>query len=124
MYTNLPPRGYRLRLIACNNDGVWNEAGASLKVTILPAFYQTTWFFLLCFTAIGCLTWVAYRRHLGQVPAPLSLLFKERLSERTRIARALHDTLLQTFQGLVLHFQQARNLLPELESEPSQTLES
>jgi signal transduction histidine kinase/ligand-binding sensor domain-containing protein len=123
MYTNLPPRDYRFRVIACNNDGVWNETGASLKFTILPAFYQTTWFFLLCITAIGCLTWVAYRRHLRQVSARLSLIFKERLSERTRIARELHDTLLQSFQGLILHFQRARNLLPERASEAIQMLD-
>jgi len=123
MYTNLPPRDYRFRVIACNNDGVWNETGASLKFTILPAFYQTTWFFLLCVAAIGCLTWVAYRRHLRQVSARLSLIFKERLSERTRIARELHDTLLQSFQGLILHFQRARNLLPERASEAIQMLD-
>src|SRR5260370_28055247 len=113
MYTNLPPRDYRFRVIACNNDGVWNEAGASLKFTILPAFYQTTWFFLLCVAAIGCLTWVAYRRHLGQVSARLSLIFKERLSQRTRIALELHDPLLPDFQGLILPVQQAPRFLPE-----------
>jgi signal transduction histidine kinase/streptogramin lyase len=123
MYTNLPPGDYQFRVIACNNDGVWNEAGASLAFTILPAFYQTNWFLLLCVAAIGCLTWVAYQRHLRQVSARLSLIFKERLSERTRIARELHDTLLQSFQGLILHFQRARNLLPERASEAIQTLD-
>jgi hypothetical protein len=111
MYTNLPPGDYRFRVIACNNDGIWNEAGASLKFTILPAFYQTNWFLLLCVAATGGLTWVAYQRHLRQVSARLSLIFKERLAERTRIARELHDTLLQS-SGLILHFQRARNLLP------------
>jgi signal transduction histidine kinase len=57
------------------------------------------------------------------VSARLSLIFKERLSERTRIARELHDTLLQSFQGLILHFQRARNLLPERASEAIQTLD-
>ena len=47
-YTNLPPRAYRFRVIACNNDGVWNEAGASLNFSIPPAFYQTNWFWTLC----------------------------------------------------------------------------
>jgi signal transduction histidine kinase len=53
----------------------------------------------------------------------LSLIFKERLAERTRIARELHDTLLQSFQGLILHFQRARNLLPERASEAIRTLD-
>jgi len=57
------------------------------------------------------------------VSARLSLIFKERLSERTRIARELHDTLLQSFQGLILHFQRARNLLPERASEAIQMLD-
>src|SRR5260370_20444467 len=47
-YTNLPPRNYRFRLVACNNDGVWNENGAALDFTLLPAFYKPTWFLLLC----------------------------------------------------------------------------
>ena len=122
-YTNLPPRDYVFSVIACNNDGVWNEAGASLKFTILPAFYQTNLFLLLCVAAIGCLAWVTYWRHVRQVSDRLSLIFKERLAERTRIARELHDTLLQSFQGLLLHFQKARNLLPERAAEAIQTLD-
>jgi signal transduction histidine kinase/ligand-binding sensor domain-containing protein len=122
-YTNLPPRNYRFRLIACNNDGVWNEAGASLNFTILPAFYQTNWFLLLCAAAAGCLAWATYQWRIRQVAARLDLNFKERLSERTRIARELHDTLLQSFQGLLLHFQRGRNLLPERTPEAMQMLD-
>ena len=47
-YTNLPPRQYRFRVIACNNSGVWNETGDSLEFSIDPAYYQTNWFCALC----------------------------------------------------------------------------
>ncbi len=47
-YTNTPPGRYRFEVVACNNDGVWNEAGASLDVYLEPHFYQTYWFFAFC----------------------------------------------------------------------------
>jgi hypothetical protein len=63
-YTSLPPGRYGFHVIACNNDGLWNEKGAALEFSILPAFYQTKWFLLLCVAAFGCLVWVAYRWRL------------------------------------------------------------
>lgn len=94
-YTNLSPGDYRFTVIACNNDGVWNEKGATLGFVVLPAFYQTRSFFLLCFAASAFLMWAAYRWRVRQVAARLDLQFQERLEERTRIAQDLHDTLLQ-----------------------------
>ena len=96
-YTNLPPRDYRFQVIACNNDGVWNEEGAALEFTIVPAFHQTRAFLVLCAAAAGCLAWAAYRWRIRQVKSRLQLQFRERLAERTRIAQELHDTLLQGF---------------------------
>ena len=122
-YNDLRPGHYRFRVIACNNDGVWNEVGATLEFNILPAFYQTKWFVLFCVAATACLAWMAYRYRVRQVTGRLDMQFKERLSERTRIARELHDTLLQSFQGLTLHFQRARNLLPDRAAEAIQTLD-
>jgi len=122
-YNDLPPGHYRFRVIACNNDGVWNEVGATLEFNILPAFYQTKWFVLFCVAATACLAWMAYRYRVRQVTGRLDMQFRERLSERTRIARELHDTLLQSFQGLVLNFQRARNLLPDRSAEAIQTLD-
>jgi len=96
-YTNLPPRDYRFHVIACNNDGVWNEEGAALEFTIVPAFHQTRAFLLLCAAAAGCLVWAGYQWRIRQVRSRLQLQFRERLAERTRIAQELHDTLLQGF---------------------------
>jgi PAS domain-containing protein len=56
-YTNLPPGKYRFHVIACNNDEVWNEAGAHLDFSIAPAWYQTIWFRLLCVAAFLAFLW-------------------------------------------------------------------
>jgi diguanylate cyclase (GGDEF)-like protein len=55
-YTNTPPGSYRFRVIACNNDGVWNETGATFAFTLAPHIYQTRWFFSLC---VGVLLFLA-----------------------------------------------------------------
>lgn len=120
-YSNLSPGTYTFHVTASNNDGVWNNEGASLQLAIAPAFYQTSWFTLLCGVTLIALTWAAFRWRLQRVEAQARLQMEERLSERTRIARELHDTLLQSFQGLILKFQRARNLLP---GQPHQAMES
>jgi signal transduction histidine kinase/ligand-binding sensor domain-containing protein len=96
-FTNLKPGSYRFHAVACNNDGVWNEKGATLDFVILPAFYQTRAFLLLSLAVLALLARTAYRWRLRQVAARLDLQFQERLAERTRIAQDLHDTLLQGF---------------------------
>jgi ligand-binding sensor domain-containing protein/signal transduction histidine kinase len=124
IYTNLSPGSYTFRVIASNSDGVWSETGTALPIDIVPQFYQTKWFFLLAALLAGIIIWLAYQRHVQQVTERLDLQYKERLSERTRIARELHDTLLQSFQGLMLHFQRARNLLPTNPAQAIQRLDS
>jgi ligand-binding sensor domain-containing protein/signal transduction histidine kinase len=98
-YSNLPPGKYRFRVSACNNSGVWNEAGAFLDFAIAPAFYQTTWFGLACLAALSALLGVLYRLRMLQLARQFNVRLEERVNERTRIARDLHDTLLQTIQG-------------------------
>ena len=111
-YTDLRPRTYRFHVIACNNDGVWNEAGALLDFSIAPAYYQTNWFRALCGVAFLMLLWALYQFRLRQLHQQFAIGLEASVSERFRIARELHDTLLQSFQGLLLRFQAASNLLP------------
>src|SRR3982074_2051807 len=75
-YTNLHPRAYRFRVLACNNDGVWNESGAVLDFTLLPAFYQTQWFPLLCALVLIILAWGAYQLRVWQVTTHAQDLFE------------------------------------------------
>jgi Y_Y_Y domain/Histidine kinase len=114
-YTDLRPGRYRFRVIACNNDGVWNDSGASLNFMIAPAFYQQAWFQLLCALAVLATLWSIYWLRLRQATAQVRVRLGARLEERERIARELHDTLLQGFQGLMLRFQAVAKRIPETE---------
>lgn len=103
-YTNLPPGNYRFQVIACNNNGIWNDKGATLSFFVAPSWYQTLWFrFLAFFTVLSLLT-AFYLTRVSRVEREMNLRFEERMTERMRIARELHDTLLQSLQGLVLSF--------------------
>jgi signal transduction histidine kinase len=98
-YSDLRPGKYRFHVIACNNDGVWNEAGAILDFSVAPAWYQTIWFRILCAVSGVLAVWGFYRLRVRQIAKAISIRFDERLAERTRIARDLHDTFLQTIQA-------------------------
>lgn len=112
VYTNLGPGSYRFRLVASNSEGQWNGPETTIALNVAPAYYQTTWFRLSCVAALLALLWGLYQLRLRQLAREFNMRLEERVSERTRIARELHDTLLQSFQGLLLRFQRASNLLP------------
>jgi len=118
-YNDLPPRNYRFRVMASNNSGVWNEAGDSLDFSIDPAYYQTTWFRASCVAAFLAFLWALYWYRLHQIGQE----FAARMEERTRIARELHDTLLQSFQGSLLVMQSARNLVSRRPEQAEKTLD-
>ena len=111
LYTNLRPGTYTFHVIAANNDGVWNDRGASLAFTIPPAFVQTWWFLVLCVAAGALAVWALVRLRVRQVAARLRGRLEERMAERERIARDLHDTLLQSTQGLIIRLQAEANRL-------------
>jgi signal transduction histidine kinase/streptogramin lyase len=111
-YTNLQPGPYKFLVTASNNDGVWNNQGAAFEFVILPAWYQTVWFRLLAFLSLALLGYAFYLLRMRRYATAMRARFNERLDERVRIARELHDTLLQSFHGLMFQFQAARNQLP------------
>ena len=119
-FTDLRPGNYTFRVAAANNDGVWNETGATIDFAIPPAFYQTRWFYAVCFLACLAVLTVAYRVRVRQVAAQVRGRLEERLAERERIARDLHDTLLQGMQGLIWRFQAAADRIPA--GEPARQL--
>jgi signal transduction histidine kinase/ligand-binding sensor domain-containing protein len=103
-YTNLAPETYTFKVIAANNDGVWNESGASITFRIPPTFFQTIWFKLLLIATAALSVWVLYALRLRKATAEITARLGERLQERERIARELHDTLLQDFLAIILRF--------------------
>jgi signal transduction histidine kinase/streptogramin lyase len=108
-YTNLSPGDYQFHLIAANEDDVWNGNGSTVDFTIPPTFLQSRWFLVLCVLLAGGLLWIAYRLRIANVEGRMRRQLAVRLSERERIARELHDTLLQSVQGLILRFQTVAN---------------
>jgi signal transduction histidine kinase/ligand-binding sensor domain-containing protein len=120
-YTRLGPGKYHFQVIACNNDGVWNEEGAHLDFNIAPAWYQTIWFRTLWAITFLALLWTVYQLRLHQLRRQFNIKFEERVGERTRIARELHDTLLQSFHGLLMRFQAVSNELDD--GEPKRELD-
>jgi signal transduction histidine kinase/ligand-binding sensor domain-containing protein len=115
IYTNIPAGLHAFHLRASNGDGVWDRDGIVYNVTQKPFFYQTTTFRLAAAMAAVLLLAALYRVRLRQAASRLNARLEERLAERERIARDLHDTLLQGFQGLILRFHDAMMMIPERE---------
>jgi signal transduction histidine kinase len=123
-YTDLAPGTYHFRVQGSNNSGVWNETGASLAFSIAPAYYQTRWFKALVVALAFIVLWAAYLVRVRQVAHAYQRRLDERVNERTRIARELHDTLLQSFHGVLLRFQTTSYLLAERPAEAKHNLDA
>ena len=106
-YTNLPPRHYRFHVQAANNDGVWNETGATIAFFVRPPFYRRLWFLLLCLLLIGAIAALLYRLRLRRLHSQFDAV----LTERNRMAREIHDTLAQSFVGVSVQLELASQLL-------------
>ena len=115
-YPYIPPGDYTFRVIACNNDGVWNETGASRAFTVLPHFWQTAWFRVLSLSGTVLLTsggvWYGTRRRMRR---KLELLERQRAieRERTRIAKDIHDDLGASLTRINLLSQSARRSMDD-----------
>ena len=107
VYTTIPHGTYLFRVRASNGEGVWDRQGIVYKITQEPFFYETAAFRIFMIAA-GCLLLTGvYRFRFRQGSERMKMRLEERVAERERIARELHDTLLQGFQGLILRFQVA-----------------
>jgi signal transduction histidine kinase len=112
-YRHLSPGSYRFRVAAASGDDALAELSSPLRLTVTPAFYQTKWFYTICVLVALSLLYVAYLIRIRYVTNRLKERLKERSSERIRIARELHDTLLQSIHGLMLRFHFATEALPQ-----------
>jgi signal transduction histidine kinase/ligand-binding sensor domain-containing protein len=116
-YTNLPPGDYRFRVTGRTMDGTVNELSSPLSFTLEPRFYQNPWFLPLCGAAVGLAVWAAYRLRVRRIREQLQAV----VAERSRIARELHDTLMQGFSGVTMEMQALSVRLPP--SQERNTLE-
>ena len=107
-YTNLRPGSYTFRVIASNNDGVWNQTGAASVVYLRPYFYQTYWFYALGILALAVLVWRLYRFRVRGMKAQFAAV----LAERTRIAREIHDNLAQEMAGISVQLEVVARTMP------------
>jgi len=123
-YTHLDPGKYVFRVQGANSDGVWNEAGVSLPISITPPWWGTGWFRAGCAILLTALLWAAYQLRVLHLRHEFDMTLQARVGERTRIARELHDTLLQKFQGLLPHIQAAIYKLPSGAVEARKILEA
>ena len=118
IYTTFARGTHQFHLRACNSDGVWDHTGITYQITQLPFYYETRLFqFAVGGTAIlllGC----AYGFRLHQIAIQMNARLDERVAERTRLARELHDTLLQTIHASAMMLHTAR----EVPGNPSLTV--
>jgi signal transduction histidine kinase len=123
VYTTIPHGYYRFHVRASDGYGFWDRQGIVYRITQEPFFYETAAFQVLMIAAGGILLAGAYRFRLRQESARIKARLEERVAERERIARDLHDTILQSFQGSLFEVQAARNLLPKRLDDAMQTLD-
>ena len=123
-YNNLGAGTYRFRVMASNGYGRWNDTDASIDFSVLPEFYQTNYFRVSCAAAFFAFLWGIYQLRVQQLRRQFNVALDARVNERMRIARELHDTLLQTLHGLMFRFQAARNLFARRPGEALEAMDS
>ena len=106
-YTNLPPGSYRFLVEAASSDGLWNGTNADIRFSVEPPYYRRWWFYLIVLVAAGGLIVLLYRLRLRRLQREFNVV----LTERTRIAREIHDTLAQDFVGVSLQLELVAQML-------------
>ena len=119
-YTNLGPGEYVFEVQAIDEEGVAGPVAATPRFRIAPTVFQTRWFAALCVLAAGLAAWRLYRWRLGHIQRTWQVRMDERLGERERIARTLHDTFLQSLHGLIFHLDAVATRLPADSGERAQ----
>jgi ligand-binding sensor domain-containing protein/signal transduction histidine kinase len=123
-YTTLPAGEYRFRVQSKDNRGGWSEPGLILAIRVLPAWWNAWYFRTMVGGLFALFLWLGHELRVRQLARQFNMRLDERVGERTRIARDLHDTLLQGFHGLLLRLQTASYLLSERPADGKATLDS
>lgn len=121
-YTTLPVGKYTFEVEGATSHGGWGKP-ARLAIHILPAWYQTQTFRTLCLLVVVIALWLSYVLRIKSLQHRFGVVLEARVAERTRIARDLHDTLLQGLHGLMFRFQAARNMLPHRPEDAMEALD-
>lgn len=111
-YSRIRPGEHVLEVVASDSEGRWGATPTVFKFQLRPAFHQTTWFMGLCALAASMLAWGAYHLRVRQITTRLRLRAEAQAQERERIARDLHDTLIQSTHGLLLSVQSLADRTP------------
>ncbi|MGN6369177.1 MAG: sensor histidine kinase [Phycisphaerae bacterium] len=108
-YANLSPGTYKFRVQAKNIEGVWSETAETGEFTLAPQFWQRKWFWPVCLLVAAGAAIAGYRLRVRAIKGRMGAI----VAERSRIARELHDTLLQGFSGVTMEMQALSARLPE-----------
>ena len=122
-YTTLPTGNYIFRVQGATSSGAYAEPGLALRIKVLPPWWSTWWFRTAFVVLLLIFITGAYNYRLRQLAQHFNARLEDRVRERTRIARELHDTLLQSLHGLMFQFQAARNMLPRRPDEAAEVLD-
>ncbi|HEY2400349.1 MAG TPA: two-component regulator propeller domain-containing protein [Steroidobacteraceae bacterium] len=123
-YTTLPPGAYVFRVQGATSRGPWSQPGAEIAITIGRPWWATWWFRCLALIGSGLVIASSHFYRVRDIHRQFEVRLEERVAERTRIARELHDSLLQGFQGLLYRLQALRNIVPEHSSQLAAALDA
>lgn len=107
-YTNLPPGKYRFRVVAFSGRPAANSTEADFSFVWEAHFYQSSWFYAICIASLCSLIWLGFRLHLAQTKARYAAV----LAERSRLAREMHDTVIQGCAGVSALLEAASTVQP------------